>query len=170
MMTSVDLKCKQGDKWIAKSAWISLLSSAILSIIHPGLYVSARSAIEIIGGMEAFEEVTMKWPSVFNGVQAIANRVTPKHRDANSLQEWYDILITMGSYHNSSMKLYNIGVELAYPAGMVIGVGGKVIEHGVEAFDGERVCLAYFMRENVFQRTGVKNEGWCSLDKIKELY
>jgi hypothetical protein len=170
MMTSVDLKCKQGEQWVTESAWISLLSSAILSIIHPGLYASARSAMRVIGTMEAFKEIAVKWPSVFHGVQAIANRVTPRHRDSNSLQEWYDILITMGTYGNSTMKLYNIGVELWYPAGTVIGVGGKVIEHGVEAFNGERVCLAYFMRENVFQRTGVKNEGWCTLDKIKELY
>ena len=76
----------------------------------------------------------------------------------------------MGPYVNAEMKLYNIGAKIHYPAGTLVGIGGKVIEHGVEDFEGERVCVAYFMRENVMHRVGAKTEGWSTLDIINEMY
>jgi hypothetical protein len=170
MMASVDLKTKQGTSWTLRTGWLSLLSSAVLSIVHPGLYRSSRSAMLSLAEDKLLKPYIDNWPSVFNGVQIIGNRITPRHRDANSLQEWYDVLISIGPYKNAEMRLYNLGVKLPYPPGSIIAIGGKTIEHGVEEFTGERVCMAFFMRQNVQQRAKAKNEGWSTLDRVKQLY
>lgn len=166
----MDFKTKPGTSWTLRTGWLSLLSSAILSIVHPGLYQSARSAMLVLAEDKQLKPYVDNWPSVFNGVQVIGNRITPRHRDSNSLQEWFNILISIGPYNNAEMTLYNLGVKMPYPPGSIIAIGGKAVEHGVEEFNGERVCLAYFMRQNVQHRAQAKNEGWSTVDRVKQLY
>lgn len=107
----------------------------------------------------------LQWPSVFNAVTVLSNRSTPLHRDNKSRAPWYDLLATIGQYSGAFMDLPSIGLRLAYGPGTVIGMGGKVIRHGVSDCDGDRVCLAYYMRDKVHERMGTEAATW-----MKQIY
>jgi hypothetical protein len=170
IIVSQDLRSKGGKEWVYDFKDSSALLSAILSVVHPELYQAARLALIRLSDQADLQTTLATWASVFSGVQLIANRSTPIHRDSNSGSEWYDTLATIGPYTGGRMTLQNIGVELDYPSGTVVNIGGKVIQHGVEPVSGERVCFAYFMRTNVHQKMKVKNPGWITVEHINEQF
>jgi hypothetical protein len=58
--------------------------------------------------------------------------------------------------------LHDLGLNLAYYPGSVVGLCGTIFEHEVRAWgSGDRVCYAHFMRETVRQRLGVPAAGWA---------
>lgn len=144
----------------------SILFSALLSVIHPNLYLM---------GMQAMERLPMHcdnagiyeiWASLFHGVQVLANRATPVHRDNGSWHPWFDLLATMGPYHSAFLYLPGAGVYLAYSSGTVVGLCGRVLSHGVSVAEGERMCLAYYMRKNVQSRLRVHPAGWSEIQQV----
>ena len=108
------------------------------------------------------KEVLSLWSVPFSGVSIISNRSTPLHRDCNSRKEWMDLLVALGKYQRGIMTLPGLGVELLYSPGTVVGIAGRVLQHGVEC-DGERACLAYYMRDKVHERLGVRAPSWFNL-------
>ena len=66
----------------------------------------------------------------------------------------------LGRYQNCNLDLPGLGLSLEYGPGTVVGISGKVIEHAVHSFDGERVCYAYFMRNNVHEWAKVPASDW----------
>jgi hypothetical protein len=95
----------------------------------------------------------------------ISGRSTPPHRDGNSRYSWYDLLVTLGEYQNCRLRLPGVGVSFEYGPGTVVGLCGMVLEHEVPDFEGERVCYAYFMRDNVHEWAGVRPPGdWMDRD------
>jgi len=117
--------------------------------------------------LEDLQEALELWTSIFNGVQIISNRETPIHRDFQSRPEWYDLLVTVGPYKDTVFELPGIGIRFAYNSGTVIGLSGKVLRHGVTETEGERICLAYYMRENVQRRLGTNLASWNTWDSYK---
>ena len=53
---------------------------------------------------------------------------------------------------------------LEYGPGTVVGLLGAMLEHEVPHFEGERVCYAYFMRDNVHEWAGVLGYTWMATD------
>jgi Oxygenase domain of the 2OGFeDO superfamily len=106
------------------------------------------------------QDVLSKWASVFSGVAVISNRSTPPHRDGSSRNNWYDILVTLGRYRNCHLKLPGLGISLEYGPGTVVGISGRLLEHAVPGFEGDRVCYAYFMRDNVHEWAKVPGTDW----------
>jgi len=104
------------------------------------------------------------WSSVFNGCQVLSNRETPIHRDNNSRVEWYDLLCSVGPYHGARFEMPTVGLQFSYDTGVVMALCGKVLRHGVSPTPGERICIAYYMRENVQARLGSTYAGWCNRD------
>ncbi|THH15727.1 hypothetical protein EW146_g4796 [Bondarzewia mesenterica] len=140
----------------AAEKWLN----GILRIIHPEQYFAGIECIEKLGDITDIGELVRRWPSVFNGVSVIAQRLTPPHRDGNSRAEWYDLLATIGPYQNGTFELPGIGVSFQYNSGTVIALCGQVLTHSVPNVDGERVCFAWFMRDNVHERLGIRARGW----------
>lgn len=103
------------------------------------------------------------WYSLFNGVQVISNRKTPVHRDSGTSSSWMDLLVTVGPYTTATFALPGVGVKLQYGSGTVIGVCGRLLRHGVEDVDGERICVAYYMKTNVQARLQVPPAGWSHI-------
>ena len=58
------------------------------------------------------------------------------------------------------MKLPGLGISLKYSTGMVVGISGKVLKHEVSDFEGDRVCYAYFMRDNVHEWVNILASDW----------
>ena len=108
------------------------------------------------------QDVLSQWTSVFNGVSVIFNRLTPAHRDGNTRKQWYDLLVTLGHYRNCNLELPGLGLSLEYGPGTVVGLLGSTLEHEVSHFEGERVCYAYFMRDNVHEWARVPGNSWMT--------
>ncbi|KAF8260223.1 hypothetical protein EI94DRAFT_1611692, partial [Lactarius quietus] len=58
------------------------------------------------------------------------------------------------------LELPGLGISLEYGPGTVIGILGATLEHEVSQFEGERVCYAYFMRDNVHECAKVPGHSW----------
>jgi hypothetical protein len=152
----------------AASDWLDAISesnailSAILAVIHPTLYDAGWQTINHLRNTPETrsQDVLSRWASVFSGVAVISNRESPLHRDNSSRYNWYDILVTLGRYRNCELKLPGLGIDLEYGPGTVVGISGYVLQHGVPNFEGDRVCYAYFMRNNVHEWANVPGSHW----------
>jgi hypothetical protein len=128
--------------------------------MHPALYKSGQQTMTRLRQHPDLHSALKLWPSVFNAVTVLSNRETPYHRDNYSRPQWYDILTTVGPYQSAMLDFPGIGVRLPYKSGTVVGLSGKILRHGVEHCEGERVCLAYYMRDKVHERMGVEAAQW----------
>jgi len=76
-----------------------------------------------------------------------------------------DILVALGMYQEGTLELPGINVQLQYDPGTVVGIAGRVIAHSAKC-NGDRACIAYYMREKVHHRLGVASPGWFQPEKI----
>ena len=155
--------------FLADVAESTAILGGVVSVIHPDLYEAGMIALrwlwnnpDLVDSPLLLKEVLGLWSVLFSGVSIISNRSTPLHRDCNSRKEWMDLLVTLGKYQRGIMTLPGLGVELLYNPGTVVGIAGRVLQHGVEC-DGERACLAYYMRDKVHERLGVRAPSWFNL-------
>jgi hypothetical protein len=126
----------------------------------------ARQAMAKLADMEEADDLINLWTSLFNGCQVMSNRETPVHRDNNSCAEWYDILCSVGPYKTADMELTNVGLTFQYHTGVILALCGRILHHGVSATDGDRMCLAYYMRQNVQARLASTSASWSSQQSI----
>lgn len=108
------------------------------------------------------KEVAERWQSVYTGIAVICNRKTPPHRDSKGRPEWFDTLASYADDKTAPRFIVNdIGLDLEYSSGAVVGFCGSVLEHCVESGNVEdRVCYAHFMRESVRDRLEAPAAGW----------
>jgi hypothetical protein len=154
-------------QWLEKISETSALLGGILFVMHPELYhmgmeawKSILNSPDIIKESELVLELLTLWMSPFSGMSVISNRETILHRDVKSRHEWYDLLLTLGDYSDGRLEVPGLGIRVTYNPGSVVGIAGKVLRHGVAACKGNRVCLAYFMRQKVLERLGVAFSGY----------
>ena len=63
------------------------------------------------------------------------------------------------------LDVHELGSRLSYPPGTGVAIVGKVLRHGVKAWDGgERVCQARFMKDAVHDRLGQSRPEWVCYD------
>jgi hypothetical protein len=155
--------------WLDAISESNAISSAILAVIHPNLYDAGWQTTERLRdtpGIDA-RDILSRWASVFSGVAVISNRSTPPHRDGSSRSHWYDMLVTLGRYRNCNLELPGLGISLEYGPGTVVGILGHVLEHAVPSFEGDRVCYAYFMRNDVHEWAKVPASDWMYTNYYK---
>ena len=159
---SANFKTPAALGWLHAISESNAIMSAILAVIHPKLYDAGWQTTERLRATPGIcpEEVLSRWASAFSGVAIISNRVTPPHRDGSSRNNWYDILVTLGRYRNCNLVLPGTGITLEYGPGTVVGISGKVLQHAVPSFEGDRVCYAYFMRNHVHEWAKVPGNDW----------
>lgn len=129
--------------------------------MHPDLYRMGMEGMERLPNHCDAADVYAIWASLFNGVQVLMNRQTPLHRDNGTLHTCFDMLVTIGPYHSAFLHLPGVGLYFAYSSGTVVGLCGRVLSHAVNDATGERLCLAYYMRENVQKRLKTRPADWC---------
>jgi hypothetical protein len=71
------------------------------------------------------------------------------------------------SYSDSEARprllIKDIGLDLEYSTGTVVGFCGSIFLHEVESWGtGDRVCFAHFMREAVRERLDAPAAGWVN--------
>ncbi|KAG1887529.1 uncharacterized protein F5891DRAFT_966850 [Suillus fuscotomentosus] len=89
------------------------------------------------------------WTSVYTGAAIMCNRKSPSHRDPKCPPEGFDILTCIGGYDHGVMQLTNLGIELAYDPGVMVSYSGRLVRHGVQVAEGDRIVWAWFMRDSV---------------------
>lgn len=109
-------------------------------------------------------DIAKQWQSVYTGIAIISNRVTPGHRDRKGKPEWFDLLMNYAAADaKPKLLIHDLGLELEYSSGTVVGLCGMIFEHEVKSWgDGDRVCYAHFMRESVRNRLGARDPGWVN--------
>jgi hypothetical protein len=132
-----------------------------LALIHPELHTCGMEILRKLQYFTTTAKIASEWVSAYTGIQVISNRVTPGHRDSKGRPEWYDLLTGIGRGSLPTLLVNDIGLELAYNPGTVVGLCASILEHEVRAWgSGDRVCYSHFMREAVRQRLGVNAAGW----------
>jgi hypothetical protein len=156
-------------EWLKETMEGSALLGGILSIMHPELF---KAACELLRKMADAPEYIFKgenlaiilrfWSSPFSVLSLISNRKTPYHRDNGSAYSWFDILCPLGTYESGRLELPGLGLRLKYNPGTVVGLTGRILRHGATC-SGDRACLAFYMRENVFAEFGLEQVSWSNL-------
>ena len=156
--------------WLAETAESFAVMGAFLNIANPELYRAGRKVFfeimknpGVIAEGDAVLAVLKYWTSPFSGYGLISNCVTPAHRDNNSQGQWYDFLTTIGPYSGSRLIIDNLGLEFEYESGTMVALLGKLLRHGIKEPEGNRICLAQYMRDNVHHRMGIESPGWMSV-------
>ena len=171
MKVSANLKPENWNRgtrqWLMDIGQSSALLSGIIRVIHPQMFKMGIEAMTKMGSRPDLADVLSLWYSIFNGVQVISNREAPVHRDHSTRWEWYDLLATVGPYDTTFFALPGVGIRFLYGSGTVIGICGRVLRHGVSEADGERISLAYYMRENVQRRLETRYAGWNNWDSYR---
>jgi len=152
-------------EWLDAISESNAICSAILAVIHPKLYDAGLQAIQRLRGTPDVnrQDVLRHWASVFSGVSVISNRRSPPHRDSGSRFNWYDLLVTLGTYRSLHLNLPGLGISLEYGPGTVVGISGMVLDHEVPEVEGDRVCYAYFMKDNVHAWAEVPGRDWMDI-------
>ncbi|KAI6137881.1 hypothetical protein BKA82DRAFT_3994189, partial [Pisolithus tinctorius] len=97
------------------------------------------------------EVVLPMWNLVYSSMSVMVNCASPPHKDMNGQKVWLDTLLTIGNYPRLDFLVLELGIRLQYNPGTVIALVGLALVHQVDRIDGDRACLAYYMRENVHQ-------------------
>jgi hypothetical protein len=98
---------------------------------------------------------TLLWPSIYPGLDVVANRETPSHRDRGGANTYYDHLVNLGWDNEVQLRLDDLGGSFAYRPGTSIFFSGAALTHSVKACSEERVVLAHYSNERVQERLGV---------------
>ncbi|KAJ7907267.1 hypothetical protein B0H13DRAFT_1576021, partial [Mycena leptocephala] len=84
-----------------------------------------------------------------------------RHTDRGGRRQWYDLLLSAGNPERAVLKLPQLGAEIVYNPGTIVLLCGKSLEHEVGDWGtADRICLAHFMRGNVFRRLGIDHTSW----------
>ena len=146
----------------------SVLLSSIIRVINPKLFDMGMDAMHRMGSVSHLSDGLKLWYSIFNSALVISNRETPMHWDNLTHNEWYDLLTSVGPYNEAIFELPGVGLRFKYTSGTVIGLCGRVLRHGVSEAEGDRICLAYYMRENVQKRLNADIADWPLWDSYKD--
>jgi len=148
--------------WLNQIAESNAISSAILAVIHPHLYAAGQQALKHLQHSPEIEQqdVLNRWNSVFSGISVIFNGNVQAHRDTQSRHNWYDLLISLGSYQGCNLLLPGVGLSLDYSPGTIVGLSGMALQHEVTQFEGESVSFAHFMRDRVHEWARVPGGSW----------
>jgi hypothetical protein len=132
------------------------LIGALLAIVHPDLFDIQMQVLEAVARedfickdralmMQAFHH----WTTPFSGFAIIANRETPMHRDLQGGKTLMDILSVFGEYTQGRLDVPLLHRRFMYNPGTAFVLPGGAFEHGASQTDGERICIASFLRPNV---------------------
>lgn len=154
--------------WLNNTSQVENYLNLVTSITHPGLYEAGKEALEKLREKDSTQEYAQQWTSLYSGMSVITNHKTRKHCDRHGSYEWYDQLVSVGSYTTATFQLPEIGASLEYGPGTVIQLCGNLLQHKVKAWgSGDRVCYAHFIRKDVFHRLGVFYPNWSNTSQLQ---
>ncbi|KAG2352191.1 hypothetical protein BDR07DRAFT_1384655 [Suillus spraguei] len=146
---SASLKGPSSENILKAIARPAAIASAALRGYEP-CHTSENKAVS--KELPQMPETLQYWASVFNSLSIISNRETPNHRDHLSIPECFDILTTVGNYSNARMSMPSLQLEF------------RIVRHGVDGGEGDRIAWAWYMRDSVHIYAGVPSCGWAMVE------
>jgi len=157
-------------EWLKKITPVEQLLDKLFSMISPDLHYAGSQVILKVGqdanlpiGCKAWHqnqiaEMARAWPIATSGVSVIVNRASVCHTDNKGSKDWYDILLTAGTYKDCWFRLPDLELQLEYSPGTVVALNGRILKHEVIKWKGgDRVCCAHWLRPAVLK--GLFTEG-----------
>lgn len=161
-------------EWLLANTRFLGIAAAVLAVTHPAQFHAGISMMhkvkdnpDLLCQPGHFIHVLLTWCIPFSGVSIMANRETIYHRDIGGSPYWYDVLATMGRYTDTKFHLPSLNVALSYTPGTMIAIAGRVLPHSVDAVEvGDRVCFAWFSRDDVRTYLGIPEGTLSTTDGI----
>ena len=57
-------------------------------------------------------------------------------------------------------------MQFRYDTGAVVFFSGRLLQHGVLEVEGDRIALAYYMRDMIHDQLGVKLPDWPTIPRL----
>jgi hypothetical protein len=166
-------------RWFNQTRVLSAILAGALSIIHPELYSLGQQAMLVLGERpehfvpdadpDRLHTLLKEWVHPWTATSIMVNRSTPVHRDVHGRNSWMDMMVTLGEYSPCYLDVPGLGAKLRYDPGTAVGLLSKVVRHGVAEVAGDRMCIAYYMRDKVHDRLGVRAGGWMNLSEYDRI-
>jgi hypothetical protein len=154
---------------LSATTGVETIMNAIVFFTHPSQYHASVKAQENIKKDASDEHIHThmdSWPSIFTGHTWVVNWTTPAHCDSQGFKPGFDYLSVSGSA-KSKLILRDISLTLEYTPGCVVGLAGQVLTHQVNEWEeGDWVCVARWIRQNVLQGHGVNDITWPTIGQI----
>jgi hypothetical protein len=110
------------------------------------------------------------WTTCYSAVAVIVNRETKRHRDPGGGPTCFDALVSAGTHSGALFDVPDLALTLKYDAGTVVLIAGRLLSHRVRKWTrGERICMAYFMRDNVHERYNVERPGYQNINDYQSM-
>jgi len=144
-------------KWLLSIQPIEQLWDAVLKVVHQDMWEANHAASSLLQQQMLHQEnPSATWPTVYPGMDVIANRITPKHYDQGGAFTFYDHLVSFGQDHNAHFWVDDLDAEFAYQPGTSILFSGKGLHHSVPEWSaGERMVIAHYANKRVMDRIEV---------------
>ncbi|KAG1840334.1 hypothetical protein F4604DRAFT_1924203 [Suillus subluteus] len=160
LVTSESYNSKKVQQWLGALTTSELLWNSITAAVAPDLFESGFSAfskvVKEVRRRKKNSAPVDSWPSIFSGLEIIANRTTFSHRDPGGSPSLFDLLVSLGRNHHATLSLADVHAELDYSPGAMVYIAGRVLEHSVGPWiNGERIVVAHFMKDAVHDRVKV---------------
>ncbi|KAG1743909.1 hypothetical protein EDB19DRAFT_1906989 [Suillus lakei] len=159
---------KEFDGWSFSQAMYRLVAliTAALRVMHPKLYWSSLATKLAMGLWAADKKLDemgdhlREWASVFTALIIMCNHCSPLHHDPLSCAQWFDVMTTFSNYGIASMKIPNLGIKIAYPAGCMVARSGQIIRHGLDMANGDRTAWVWYMKDDVHEFVDIPRAGY----------
>ena len=165
MEVSVEMRNPLGRQWVATMAETNMLLGAALSIMHPPTFSTGVKCVkgiqksDDIAKRENLKELLEVWTSLCIAGSLINKRNTPLHRDNGASYSAMDTLTLVGPFQYGRFMVPNLGYQFMFGTSTMFGILGRIVPHAAEA-SGERLCLAYYLRDNILSTLGVEEPPW----------
>lgn len=175
LFVSQELRSSEGAEFVRCIQDAEAILNCIGILICPDLFTKGTRAINKLKRPEGqhlheWHDNVQLWPSFFSGIEVISNRTTPSHRDAKAAPPAYDFLVSAGRHRDAWFELPDVQARLSYEPGTVVALCGRVLRHAVPNWgEGERLCIAHFMRDAVHNRLNIPRPDWVSQRQYLEL-
>lgn len=162
----------------------NVLIGTLLSLVHPELFdMQYKVLLEVyrklhsqqcpVSDPELTEKIFEYWSTPFSGFAVIANRETPFHRDTKGGRTMLDILSVFGEYSGGRLEIPLLNARFVYDPRTAFVLPGYLMQHGASRTNGERVCIASYMRPLVGEgvlKGGYEALGPPSADELMESF
>lgn len=172
MEVSAELRTDPTMQWMTAMSDTFTLLGGLTSILNPHVFKAGMEIIraihttpEIVQKRESLQEILGVWSTPFTALSLMNNRKTPVHRDNGSGFTANDMLMTIGPYNNGILDIPSLGCHFRYDSGTVVSFSGRLLTHAASA-DGERLCIAQYLRESVLQSFEIEDHMWTTIADI----
>lgn len=135
-------------EWLRLMVPVERLLDGVLHVVYPDMWDSNNQATSLM--LERLKRPLPVWPSIYPGMDIIANRISPQHTDMGGAVTFYDHLVCFGQDHNARLFLNELDGHFTYGPGTSVLFPGKALAHSVPEWSGgERLVIAHYAKDEV---------------------